>query len=54
MERVLRDLQVHSILEGTNEIMRVIIDRNSTSCTHPPDPPRVSGTTREARLGTCI
>ncbi len=27
MERVLRDLRVHSILEGTNEIMRVIIHR---------------------------
>ena len=27
VERVLRDLRVHSILEGTNEIMRVIIGR---------------------------
>ena len=27
VERVLRDLRVHSILEGTNEIMRVIISR---------------------------
>lgn len=27
IERVVRDLRVHSILEGTNEIMRVIIDR---------------------------
>ena len=25
VERVLRDLRVHSILEGTNEVMRVII-----------------------------
>lgn len=27
IERVLRDLRVHSILEGTNEVMRVIIAR---------------------------
>lgn len=27
IERVMRDLRVHCILEGTNEIMRVIIDR---------------------------
>ncbi|DBA69032.1 TPA: Isobutyryl-CoA dehydrogenase, mitochondrial [Trebouxia sp. C0005] len=27
VERVLRDLRVHSILEGTNEVMRVIIAR---------------------------
>ena len=27
VERVVRDLRVHSILEGTNEIMRVIIAR---------------------------
>lgn len=27
IERVMRDLRVHSILEGTNEIMRVIISR---------------------------
>ena len=27
VERVLRDLRVHSILEGTNEVMRLIISR---------------------------
>ena len=27
IERVFRDLRVHQILEGTNEIMRVIIAR---------------------------
>ena len=27
IERILRDLRVHQILEGTNEIMRVIISR---------------------------
>jgi alkylation response protein AidB-like acyl-CoA dehydrogenase len=27
IERVLRDVRVHQILEGTNEIMRVIISR---------------------------
>ena len=27
MERIVRDLRVHKILEGTNEIMRVIIAR---------------------------
>jgi alkylation response protein AidB-like acyl-CoA dehydrogenase len=28
MEKIVRDLRVHQILEGTNEIMRVIIARN--------------------------
>ena len=28
IERVLRDLRVHQILEGTNEVMRVIISRD--------------------------
>jgi alkylation response protein AidB-like acyl-CoA dehydrogenase len=28
IERYLRDLRVHSILEGTNEVMRMIISRN--------------------------
>ncbi|MET0830477.1 MAG: acyl-CoA dehydrogenase family protein, partial [Microbacterium sp.] len=27
IEKVVRDLRVHQILEGTNEIMRVIIGR---------------------------
>ena len=27
IERVLRDVRVHQILEGTNEIMRVIVSR---------------------------
>ena len=28
IERIVRDLRVHQILEGTNEIMRLIISRN--------------------------
>jgi alkylation response protein AidB-like acyl-CoA dehydrogenase len=28
IERVLRDLRVHQILEGTNEVMRLIISRD--------------------------
>ncbi|MFW2466840.1 MAG: acyl-CoA dehydrogenase family protein, partial [Candidatus Puniceispirillaceae bacterium] len=27
IEKIVRDLRVHQILEGTNEIMRVIISR---------------------------
>ena len=29
IERVVRDLRVHQILEGTNEIMRLIISRSA-------------------------
>ena len=28
VERIVRDLRVHQILEGTNEIMRVIVSRD--------------------------
>jgi alkylation response protein AidB-like acyl-CoA dehydrogenase len=28
LERVLRDVRVHQILEGTNEIMRLIVSRD--------------------------
>src|SRR3546814_6115157 len=28
IERIYRDLRVHSILEGTNEVMRMIVGRN--------------------------
>ena len=28
VEKIVRDLRVHQILEGTNEIMRVIISRS--------------------------
>jgi alkylation response protein AidB-like acyl-CoA dehydrogenase len=28
VKRIVRDLRVHQILEGTNEIMRVIISRD--------------------------
>jgi alkylation response protein AidB-like acyl-CoA dehydrogenase len=29
VERIMRDLRVHQILEGTNEIMRVIVSRRA-------------------------
>ena len=35
IERFLRDLRVHQILEGTNEIMRVIVSRYLLSDTYP-------------------
>jgi alkylation response protein AidB-like acyl-CoA dehydrogenase len=28
IEKIVRDLRVHQILEGTNEIMRLIVGRN--------------------------
>lgn len=28
IEKVVRDLRVHQILEGTNEVMKLIISRN--------------------------
>ncbi|MEC8743104.1 MAG: acyl-CoA dehydrogenase family protein, partial [Pseudomonadota bacterium] len=28
IEKIVRDLRVHQILEGTNEIMRIIISRS--------------------------
>ncbi|MBO6730749.1 MAG: acyl-CoA dehydrogenase, partial [Maricaulis sp.] len=31
LERIVRDLRVHQILEGTNEIMRVIIAKQLTA-----------------------
>jgi alkylation response protein AidB-like acyl-CoA dehydrogenase len=31
LERLLRDVRVHQILEGTNEIMRVIVARHLIS-----------------------
>ena len=31
IEKIVRDLRVHQILEGTNEIMRVIISRQMLS-----------------------
>jgi isobutyryl-CoA dehydrogenase len=30
VERYVRDLRVHTILEGTNEIMRMVISRHMT------------------------
>ncbi|HRA91092.1 MAG TPA: acyl-CoA dehydrogenase family protein, partial [Acinetobacter sp.] len=35
LERYLRDVRVHQILEGTNEIMRVIISRQMLNGTAP-------------------
>ena len=35
IERILRDLRVHQILEGTNEIMRVIIARQLLKGSYP-------------------
>ncbi|MEP0520598.1 MAG: isobutyryl-CoA dehydrogenase [Hyphomicrobiales bacterium] len=35
LEKIVRDLRVHQILEGTNEIMRVIIARKLLDETHP-------------------
>src|SRR5690606_6917249 len=32
MEKIVRDLRVHQILEGTNEIMRLIVARSLLGC----------------------
>ena len=37
LERYLRDVRVHQILEGTNEIMRVIISRQMLNGAAPED-----------------
>jgi len=37
LERLLRDARVHQILEGTNEIMRVIIARRLLDTRRPSD-----------------
>jgi hypothetical protein len=31
MEKIVRDLRVHQILEGTNEVMRIIVSRDTTA-----------------------
>jgi alkylation response protein AidB-like acyl-CoA dehydrogenase len=31
VEKIVRDLRVHRILEGTNEIMRVVIGRSEAA-----------------------
>jgi alkylation response protein AidB-like acyl-CoA dehydrogenase len=33
VEKIVRDLRVHQILEGTNEIMRVIVSRSLLGAT---------------------
>ncbi|ORT89683.1 acyl-CoA dehydrogenase family protein, partial [Mycobacterium tuberculosis] len=37
LEKIVRDLRVHRILEGTNEIMRLVIGRTRKT------PPRADG-----------
>jgi hypothetical protein len=37
IERVLRDLRVHQILEGTNEVMRLIVSRDMLGIERAPD-----------------
>ncbi|NUP29195.1 MAG: acyl-CoA dehydrogenase, partial [Nocardia sp.] len=31
LEKIVRDLRVHQILEGTNEIMRMVVARSMTA-----------------------